>query len=352
MATNRRQRNQAQGPDGGSSGFEEQAVNLLIRSELILAIERSIKEREWTQTQAAQALGISQPRVSDLMNGRIERFTVDMLMILADRLGKYVSIQLQDGVFSTTEKVRLLLFVRGEQQEQRALNEVQRLFRGDSNKFEVLVVDVNTNPGFAEREGVTATPTLIKEFPPPRAVLIGDLSESSVRWQLNMAQRLVTEEARTPLSPDGDHRATLPLKYTREKPSDKVSILLIEDSEIDAELLQDHLFGVKGFGFAIDHVETLKEGVDKMSSSDSYDIVLLDLGLPDTLGLSTFKRAYEQFGNRCPIIVLTGLDDREMSMQTLNLGAENYVLKGGPNYGQRVASAIIAAMARSASKVR
>lgn len=190
MAANRRQRNQGQSAGADVGGFgDEQAVNLLIRSELILAIERSIKDRKWTQTQAAQALGISQPRVSDLMNGRIERFTVDMLMILADRLGKYVSIQLQDGIFSTKEKVRLLLFVRGEQQEQRALSEVQRLFRGDSDKFDITIIDVISNADFAAREGITATPTLIKEFPAPRAVLIGDLSESSVRWQLSMAQR-------------------------------------------------------------------------------------------------------------------------------------------------------------------
>ena len=78
-------------------GFPEaEAVNLLARSKLMMAIEQAIKERGLTQTEAAKFLGVGQPRLSDLYNGKIERFTVDMLMKWLAKLGKHVSIKVED----------------------------------------------------------------------------------------------------------------------------------------------------------------------------------------------------------------------------------------------------------------
>jgi predicted XRE-type DNA-binding protein len=80
-------------------GFPEaEAVNLLARSKLMMAIEQAIKERGLTQTEAAKLLGVGQPRLSDLYNGKIERFTVDMLMKWLAKLGKHVSIKVEDQV--------------------------------------------------------------------------------------------------------------------------------------------------------------------------------------------------------------------------------------------------------------
>ncbi|MBS2005033.1 MAG: XRE family transcriptional regulator [Cyanobacteria bacterium SZAS LIN-5] len=78
-------------------GFaESEAINLLARSELMMEIEKTIKSKGLTQSQAAKLLGVAQPRLSDLFNGKIEKFTVDMLMKWLAKLGKKVSIRVTD----------------------------------------------------------------------------------------------------------------------------------------------------------------------------------------------------------------------------------------------------------------
>jgi len=74
---------------------EPEAINIVARLQLMLQIEEIIKKRGWTQDKAAKILKLQQPRVSELMSGRSEKFTVDMLMKLLDRLGKRVIISIQ-----------------------------------------------------------------------------------------------------------------------------------------------------------------------------------------------------------------------------------------------------------------
>jgi predicted XRE-type DNA-binding protein len=64
-------------------GFsEEEAVNLKIRADLMLNIRQFIQAQEWTQKQAALFFGETQPRISDLINGDIERFSIDKLVMM------------------------------------------------------------------------------------------------------------------------------------------------------------------------------------------------------------------------------------------------------------------------------
>ena len=78
-------------------GFPEgEAVNLLARAKLMMAIEKVIKERGLSQTEAAKLLGVGQPRLSDLYSGKLERFTIDMLMKWLAKLGKKVTINVED----------------------------------------------------------------------------------------------------------------------------------------------------------------------------------------------------------------------------------------------------------------
>jgi predicted XRE-type DNA-binding protein len=78
-------------------GFPEaEAVNLMARSHLMMAIEDILKKKKYTQQQAAKVLGVAQPRVSDLYNGKIGRFTVDMLMKWLAKLGKEVTIKIDN----------------------------------------------------------------------------------------------------------------------------------------------------------------------------------------------------------------------------------------------------------------
>ncbi|KXV11759.1 XRE family transcriptional regulator [Caballeronia megalochromosomata] len=77
-------------------GFsEEEATLLKLRADLMASLREVIDAREWTQAQAAQSLGISQPRVSDLIRGKWDRFSLDMLLALAVRVGLHPHIELK-----------------------------------------------------------------------------------------------------------------------------------------------------------------------------------------------------------------------------------------------------------------
>ena len=81
------------------AGFPRpEAERLLIRSELMSEVERLIKKRRLTQKQAAKALGVTQPRISDLVRGHIDLFSIDTLV---DMLGK-----LGIGVKLTTREIK------------------------------------------------------------------------------------------------------------------------------------------------------------------------------------------------------------------------------------------------------
>ena len=72
----------------------EEAAILAMRSELMCRLEILIRDKKWTQAEAAQVLGISQSRVSDLIRGKFEKFSLDMLITLATRAGKKVELKM------------------------------------------------------------------------------------------------------------------------------------------------------------------------------------------------------------------------------------------------------------------
>lgn len=75
-------------------GFdEEEALNLKIRADLMLSLRRFIESQGWTQKKAALFFGESQPRISDLMNGDIERFSIDKLVKMLSQSGMEVKIE-------------------------------------------------------------------------------------------------------------------------------------------------------------------------------------------------------------------------------------------------------------------
>ena len=73
-------------------GFEpEEALNLKLRSDLMIEISKLIEERGLTQTAAAELLKVTQPRISDLVRGKIDRFSVDSLIEMLGHAGADVS---------------------------------------------------------------------------------------------------------------------------------------------------------------------------------------------------------------------------------------------------------------------
>lgn len=71
------------------------AENLKLRSLLMIELERHIKRENWTQAEAAKALGITQPRVSNLMRGKINAFGLDLLVRMATKAGLRVSMRIK-----------------------------------------------------------------------------------------------------------------------------------------------------------------------------------------------------------------------------------------------------------------
>jgi predicted XRE-type DNA-binding protein len=73
----------------------EQAANLTMRSEVMIAINKVVHDWNTTQARAARRLGITQPRLNDLLRGRINKFSLDTLLTLAARAGMRIKINLR-----------------------------------------------------------------------------------------------------------------------------------------------------------------------------------------------------------------------------------------------------------------
>lgn len=108
--------------------------------------------------------------------------------------------------------------------------------------------------------------------------------------------------------------------------SDNLNILLVEDNPGDAFLvkfyLEESIF--KNSGFV--HVESLQSALDNLSKGKT-DVVLLDLNLPDSNGVNTVKSILSH-SKDVVVIVLTGLADNELGVQTVKLGAQDFLVKG------------------------
>jgi predicted XRE-type DNA-binding protein len=77
------------------SDTPEQAANLRARAELMQKIATIVKESGWTQAEAAKHCGVTQPRINDLLRGRVSRFSLDALVNIATAIGRRVHFELE-----------------------------------------------------------------------------------------------------------------------------------------------------------------------------------------------------------------------------------------------------------------
>jgi DNA-binding NarL/FixJ family response regulator len=103
-------------------------------------------------------------------------------------------------------------------------------------------------------------------------------------------------------------------------------VLLLEDSPSDELLVEDALNGDRPGSFAIVCAASLAEGLEKLASA-AFDVIVLDLSLPDSQGIASFCRIREVAGET-PIVVHSGLEDEAMAVRALQEGAQDYLIKG------------------------
>jgi signal transduction histidine kinase/CheY-like chemotaxis protein len=119
---------------------------------------------------------------------------------------------------------------------------------------------------------------------------------------------------------------------------------LVEDNEGDHRLLKAALAEVDDPQIELCHVSRLSDGVNWLAR-EKFDVILLDLSLPDSQGLNTLTQG-RQAAPGVPIVVMTGLNDEAMAIRALESGAQDYLVKGHLD-GSQLVRAIRHACARS-----
>jgi PAS domain S-box-containing protein len=105
-----------------------------------------------------------------------------------------------------------------------------------------------------------------------------------------------------------------------------IQILLIEDHPGDARLLQELLLDAQSMPFQLEQVDHLSQGLQRLQAGH-FDVILLDLSLPDSNGFDTFLRLHHCVGH-VPILVITGLNDETLAVRAVQEGAQDYLVKG------------------------
>lgn len=104
-----------------------------------------------------------------------------------------------------------------------------------------------------------------------------------------------------------------------------IRILLIEDNPGDARLIQEYLSDQKNIEYSFFMADRLQKGIEILEN-EFIDVVLLDLKLPDSEGLTGVEQIFAVTPN-LPVIVLTGLNDENTAIKAVKMGAQDYLVK-------------------------
>lgn len=115
-----------------------------------------------------------------------------------------------------------------------------------------------------------------------------------------------------------------------------IRLLLVEDNPIDRRIFSEYLKSVADLEIEYDYAETLSATFKKLSAK-KYDIVVLDLGLPDSQGIDTFYELHKHSSDM-PVIIMSGLGTEELTKKALANGAHDYLIKGEIDAAQLVKS--------------
>ena len=112
-------------------------------------------------------------------------------------------------------------------------------------------------------------------------------------------------------------------------PDTPIRVLVIEDNDGDARLIEEMLSESTVVSFALTQANSLSLGLPLLKSKE-FDVLLLDLGLPESQGLETLQRVIAH-DNSVPIVIITGLNDEMLGIRGVQAGAQDYLIKGQPN---------------------
>lgn len=132
--------------------------------------------------------------------------------------------------------------------------------------------------------------------------------------------------------------------------SEILHILVVEDNQADIDLIRENLPDAGFVRFQIESVSRLSAALARLKT-EGIDLVLLDLGLPDSQGLETFRRLREA-APLTPAIILTGNDDQAAAVAAVREGAQDYLVKGQIGGGRLLAHASLYAVERRRAEHR
>ena len=126
-----------------------------------------------------------------------------------------------------------------------------------------------------------------------------------------------------------------------------IKVLLVEDNPENIRLIREMLKEAKPALAALEDAPSLLTAVERLAKG-GIDAVLLDLGLPDSQGISTFVELHNHFP-RTPIVVLTDVTDEKLGLQAVREGAQDYLVIGKVN-GEWICRAVLYAVERMQAK--
>ncbi|MCK5404868.1 MAG: response regulator [Desulfobulbaceae bacterium] len=124
----------------------------------------------------------------------------------------------------------------------------------------------------------------------------------------------------------------------------RYKIVLIEDDELQVQYIRELLPAYSEGSLQIDWADCLAKGIDLLSTKE-YDVILLDMNLPDSLGLEGLEKI-APLAQETAIVLLTGVDDEKLAIQALQSGAQDYLVKGQAD-GRCIARAVRYAVERT-----
>lgn len=115
-----------------------------------------------------------------------------------------------------------------------------------------------------------------------------------------------------------------------------VRVLLIEDSAADARLIEEFLKGTLLYQFRLTHVARLQEALQRLETT-AYEVILLDLTLPDSEGLSSLEQLLVSAPS-IPVLVLTNNNNLDLAVEAVRQGAQDFLIKRQINHDLLVRS--------------